>query len=417
MRDEIHRSAERTGQEAQGLERSLERTGALRWRVGLAFSAFIVMGANDSAMGVLLPSLRAQYAVDKATISLLFLAGAAGYLLAAFNSGPLVGKLGYRWLFMAGAGSVLLGATMYSLMPPFGVVLLAALAIGFGIGVLDAGLNAYIAALPGNTAKLNYLHAFYGVGAWGGPVIASGLLAAQLGWNRVYLVWGALSLMLLVGFGLAFPSQRAMAFKVTERGGRGSIRAALRLRVVWLGALFLLFYVGTEVSLGSWSYSFLTEERHGSALLSGWAVSGYWLGLTLGRALLGGLARRVGNRRLIQGCLAGVLLGGLLIWLAPINAAAAFGLVMTGFSLGPIFPTTIALMAGLVEARILPSAIGFLTSLGSMGAALFPWLAGNLAQGVGLWSLLPYCMLLTWVMLCFWLALQGRPRSGAHSAS
>ncbi|HEV2661217.1 MAG TPA: hypothetical protein VGU68_11485, partial [Ktedonobacteraceae bacterium] len=76
---------------------------------------------------------------------------------------------------------------------------------------------------------------------------------------------------------------------------------------------------------------------------------------------------------------------------------------------GPIFPTTIALMSKLVSARILPSAIGFLASLGSMGAALFPWLAGNLAQRIGLWSLLPFVMALTVCMLGLWLALQKQP--------
>jgi fucose permease len=390
-------------------DRPAEQAASLRWAVGLAFVAFILIGASDGAFGVLLPSLRTHYGVDKATIGLLFLAGAAGYLAAAFNSGPLAGRLGYRRFLMVGAASLLLGATTYSLMPPFGVVLLASLLIGFGAGSIDAGLNAYIAALPDNTAKLNYLHAFYGAGAWLGPVVASGLLAAQLGWNNVYLVWMALSLAVLIGFGLAFEGRRAAPRKATERGGRGLLMTALKLRVVWLGALFLFFYVGAEVSLGSWSYSFLTEERHGATLLSGWAVSGYWLGLTLGRVTLANLARRVGNKRLIEGCLAGVLLGVLLIWLAPFNAVSAFGLGLTGFSLGPIFPTTIALMSELVEASVLPSAIGFLASLGSMGAAFFPWLAGNLAQRVGLWSLLPYCMLLSGVMLGIWLALQARP--------
>lgn len=385
--------------------------------MGLAFVAFILIGASDGAVGVLLPSMRAHYGVDKATISLLFLASAAGYLTAAFNSGPLVGKLGYRLFLLAGAASFVLGATTFSLMPPFVLILLAALAVGFGIGVIDAGLNAYIAGLPDNTVKLNYLHAFYGAGAWFGPVVASGLLAAQLGWNSVYLVWVALGLTVLIGFGLAFQGRRATPAAAATDAGRSVLIAALKLRVVWLGALFLFFYVGAEVSLGSWSYSFLTEDRHGATLLSGWAVSGYWLGLTLGRVTLANLARKVGNKRLIQGCLAGVLLGVLLIWLAPTNAAAALGLGLTGFSLGPIFPTTIALMSGLVEARILPSAIGFLASLGSMGAAFFPWLAGNLAQQVGLWSLLPYAMLLTCVMLCFWLALQARPRSSLDASA
>jgi len=392
------------------IEEVSARAASLRWQVGLAFAAFILIGANDGAVGVLIPSLRAYYRVDKATIGLLFLAGTVGYLLSAFNSGPLVEKLGPRRFLMVGAASFLLGVATLSLMPPFGVALLAVLVIGFGAGIIDAGLNAYIASLPGNAAKLNYLHAFYGAGAWLGPVVASALLAAQLGWNSVYLAWVALSLAVLVGFGLAFKSQRPPVQDAAARGGRSALMMALRRRVVWMGALFLLFYVGTEVSLGSWSYSFLTEGRHGSPLLSGWAVSGYWLGLTLGRVTLANLARRVSNKRLIEGCLAGVLLGVLLLWLAPNGAVSALGLWLTGFSLGPIFPTTIALMSTLVEARILPSAIGFLASLGSMGGAFFPWLAGNLAQQVGVWSLLPYSMFLTCVMLCFWLPLQARPR-------
>jgi fucose permease len=193
--------------------------------------------------------------------------------------------------------------------------------------------------------------------------------------------------------------------------------AALKLRVAWLGALFLFFYVGTEISLGSWSYSFLTEERDGSTFLSGLAVSGYWLGLTLGRLTMGSLAQKIGNKRLIQGCLVGVLVGVLIIWVAPVNAVAAVGLVLTGYCLGPIFPTTIALASELVEARLLASAIGFIASLASLGGAFLPWVAGNLAQQVGLWSLLPYAMLLTCIMSGFWLALQARPRAAAVPSS
>jgi fucose permease len=393
------------------------RVVSLRWRLGLSFTAFILIGTNDGAFGVLLPSLTAHYGVDKATISLLFLASAVGYLTAAFNSGPLVGRLGYRRFLMVGTGGFVLGATLYSLMPPFALILLAALLVGFGIGCIDAGLNAYIASLPSNTAKLNYLHAFFGVGAWLGPIIASGLLTAQLGWNSVYMVWTALGLPVLVGVALTFRGEQPAPRDVKAPRERSALLTALRLRVVWLGAIFLFFYVGTEISLGNWSFSFLTEERHGSTLLSGWSVSGYWLGLTLGRLTLPLLARKIGNKRLIQGCLAGVLAGVLLVWVAPNEAVAALGLALTGYCLGPIFPTTIALMSDLVEARLLPSAIGFIASLASLGGALFPWLAGNLAQQVGLWTLLPYAMLLACVLLCIWLALSARPRAGAAASS
>ena len=398
-------------------EQPAARSTSLRWRLGLSFTAFILIGANDGAFGVLLPSLIAHYGVDKATISFLFLASALGYLTAAFNSGPLSGKLGYHRFLMLGTASFLVGATTYSLMPPFVVILLAALLVGFGIGCIDAGLNAYIAGLPSNTAKLNYLHAFFGAGAWLGPVVASGLLTAQVGWNNVYLVWVALGLVVLIGFGVAFRGQQAAPKEAGALRERSVMLAALKLRLVWLGALFLCFYVGTEISLGNWTFSFLTEERHGSTLISGWAVSGYWLGLTLGRLTLANLARKVGNKVLIQMCLVGVLVGVLMIWLAPFTAVEALGLVLTGYCLGPIFPTTIALMSGLVEARLLPSAIGFLASVASLGGALFPWIAGNLAQQVGLWSLLPYAMALTCIMLCIWLALQARPAQPSAGAA
>ncbi len=102
----------------------------------------------------------------------------------------------------------------------------------------------------------------------------------------------------------------------------------------------------------------------------------------------------------------GVVLGLSLIWFVPLQLIAAAGLLLTGFCLGPIFPTTIALMPGLVPARLVPSAIGFLASLSAVGGSFFPWLAGDLAERAGLWTLLPFVIALTGGMLALWLALQ-----------
>lgn len=377
----------------------------LRLQVGFAFFAFILIGANDGAVGVLLPSLQAHYDVNKATVGLLFLTMTCGYLVGAFNSGLLVERLGERLFLVLGVGMFLVGVVTVSLMPPFGVVLAMLLPLGFGVAIIDAGLNAYIAGLPRNTALLNYLHAFYGTGALLGPVIASGILAVGWGWNSVYVVWVGMGLVLLMGFG-AFFRKRNVGVQEGRAKTQGNVLVStLKLGVVWIVAIFLIFYVGTEHILGSWSYSFLTEERHGSTLLSGWTVSGYWLGLTLGRLVMAQVVQRVGSRRLIEGCLVGVVVGVLLVWVVPEAAVAAFGLFLVGMCLGPIFPTAIALMSRLVPARILPSAVGFLASMGSVGTALFPWLAGNLAQRVGLWSLLPYTIGLTGVMLVLWFVL------------
>ncbi len=51
--------------------------------------------------------------------------------------------------------------------------------------------------------------------------------------------------------------------------------------------------------MGSWSYSFLTEQRHGLPLFSGWIISGYRLGLTLGRITLAQIVQHLGEKRMI----------------------------------------------------------------------------------------------------------------------
>ncbi len=392
---------------------------ALRRRVALSFAAFILIGATDGATGVLLPSLQAYYGVGKSVVSLIFLAITTGYIIAAFGSGLLVALLGQRRFLALGAAMFAAGAATISLRPPFVPLLATMVGLGLGFAIMDAGLNTYITGLPENTTLLNNLHAFFGIGGFLGPIIAAGVLAAGLPWNTVYALWGASSLLLLLGFGALFdPAPTGARDPVTQASGKSLLTDALRLRLVRLAAIFMLVYVGTEVSVGSWSYSFLTEVRHHGSLISGWSVSGYWLGITLGRLTLARLAARlaIADAALIRLCLIGAAVGVLLLWLAPLPAVAAFGLWLIGYALGPIYPTTIALLPGLVPARLMPSAVGFLASFGSVGAALFPWLAGNLAHAIGLWSLLPYVLGLTVIMSGAWLVLSISIRGGrAHT--
>lgn len=371
----------------------------------LAFLAFVLIGANDGAFGVLLPSIAARYQLSTAGVSWLFFAGTTGYMVAAFTSGPLVDRLGQRRALVLGPLVLLAAFGALSTLPPLALLALCVAVAGFGVALVDAGLNAFVAALPRHAVLLNYLHACYGVGALLGPLVAAAFLLGGA-WQRIYLVWALAAALVSAGLALALPA----VARVPATGGRSLLRATLRLPVVWLAALFLLLYVGAEVSLGNWGFSLLTIERGYGITLASRAISGYWLGLTLGRVVLVQLVDRLGIRRLIQLCLAGVVVGVALVWWGASWPATIAGLWLAGFALGPIFPSVIALMPSLVSDRLLATAIGFLASFGSMGAALFPWLAGQLAAQLGLWALLPYVAALTVMMLAAWLAL-GRLRA------
>ena len=222
-------------------------TQALRFAIGISFFTFILIGINDGAVGVLLPGMQTTDHTGKGTISLLFLAGTCGYFIASFNNGLLLEKLGNRRFLLLATLIMGLGFALLSSRPPFFLLLLGIVPIGFGGAMLDAGLNSYIARLPNNTARLNYLHAFYGIGALLGPLVASGFLALGWVWNSIYFVWIGMAILVFIGIALSFAGREKASHKEEQKAGGNVLFLALHQRVVWLAALFLLFYVGTAL--------------------------------------------------------------------------------------------------------------------------------------------------------------------------
>src|SRR5437762_2424012 len=95
----------------------------LLFQLALAFAAFVFIGLNDGAYGVLLPGFQQHYALDKGGVGSLFIAGTTGFLLAAFSSGPLRERLGQR-LFLTAGGAASLGAmAVLASAPPWAAVL------------------------------------------------------------------------------------------------------------------------------------------------------------------------------------------------------------------------------------------------------------------------------------------------------
>lgn len=102
-----------------------------------------------------------------------------------------------------------------------------------------------------------------------------------------------------------------------------------------------------------------------SVSLAGYAVSGYWLGLTLGRFLISPLAAKTGvsTGGMIYSCLAGVAAAAALAWLSPAAAVTSVALVLLGFFLGK---------------------------------------TGAIAQSTGIWTLLPYMLALAAFQFAVW---------------
>ena len=92
---------------------------------------------------------------------------------------------------------------------------------------------------------------------------------------------------------------RAANPRTTDTKDNRMKEALVRLpfsRVTWLCALFLLGYVGVEVALGGWIVKFMLEVRHGGDFASGMVATGFWMGITIGRVILGFVTPRLGEK-------------------------------------------------------------------------------------------------------------------------
>jgi fucose permease len=391
----------------------------------MSYAAFVLVGISVGISGVLLPSQMASYGVDRATIGITFFTGSAGFVLASVSTGALIHRAGIRIALTAGGGAFVLAGLYLATRPPFAAFMLAQLVAGYGTGVLESALNVYIAGLPGATTLLNRLHAFFGVGALVGPPLATWILGFA-SWTVVWLVVAAACVPLVAGFLLAYPGPEQSApgapdtpvvHAVPEEpkrtpapAPRGMLQTALRDRGVQLGAAMLFVYVGVELGVGNWGFSYLVQARTLPDSIAGYTISGFWLGLTLGRFLISPIAARLGATTvaMIYACLTGITAAILLAWLSPAAAVACVAFGLLGFSLGPVFPTTMAIVPRLTQPRLVPTAIGVMNAGSVIGGSALPWLAGTLAQNAGMWVLLPFVLALSVAQFAVWRPIAAR---------
>ena len=362
----------------------------------VAYAGFVFVGVSAGVGGVLLSAQIHDYAVDKTTIGLSFFTFSAGFLTAGLSAGAIARRFDSRTATVVGCLAYVASALYVATRPSFAGFILVQVVGGFGTGLLESFLNSYLSALPNATTLLNRLHGFFGVGALAGPLLAAKMLTFTT-WTSVWLVLGLACVALTVAVRATFPAVRRSPPPSGERpathheSSRPKLSTVVRDRGVILGGLLLSVYVGLEVSLGNWGYTFLVDSRHLDALLAGYAMSGYWLGLALGRFVISPVAQRVrlAPAGMIFVCLAGVTIASLLTWWAPAAVVAGLGFAVIGFFLGPIFPTTMAVVPRLTTPFLIPTAIGLINGVSVIGGALFPWIAGTVGQSVGIWTVLP----------------------------
>jgi fucose permease len=360
----------------------------------LAYSAFVTLGLPASLMGVAWPTLRAELALPLDALGLLFISSTIGYLISSFLIARLISRLGIGLLLIISSLLSAMAFFGYTIAPSWTIIIIVGAAGGFGAGVMDAGLNTYLAA-EYNEGQMQWLHASFGIGATLSPLIMTAGLALFASWRPAFIFVGILNVSMAICFFLTLPywkRPRQGSTSVAEHEGgprnlmdyRTSLWETLLRLVTWVSILMFLLYTGAELTLGNWTYTLFTEGRGVSPQLAGLWAGGFWATFTIGRVLAGLYAHRIRLNTMLYSALVLAVIGAFLFWWNPITIVGVAGVFIVGFAIAPIFPGLVSSTSRRVGQRHAGNTIGIQMSAAGLGGALLPSLAGLLAQRISL---------------------------------
>lgn len=360
----------------------------------IAFFSFVVIGIPGGALGVAWLHIQNTFGLGLDSLGLLLTFATVGRLITAFTSGRGIAKLGAGRFFLAGSLLGVVGVLGFVLAPAWELLLAAEFVRGMGSGVIDAGINTFVAPRY-SASRLNWLHACFGVGLTFGPALVT-ILVIDLAqsWRLAYAVLAGLNILLAVIFAVTL--RRWGTADIAGRAESSSrdmrMTDTLRLLMMWLCLALFFFYGGTEIGAGQLLNSLFVEGRGIDPKTSGFWVSFYWGSFTIGRMLIGIFIDRVGPRALLRAAMTGTVLGALLIWWNVTPEISFAGLAIMGLSLAPVFPTLVAVTPDRVGIAHTANAIGFQIGFAGLGAALLVGLAGVLAESQGRELIAPFLL-------------------------
>lgn len=341
----------------------------------VVLSGLFLFGVFLNTRAFLLKEISSDFGVSYTGSGLIFLFSVIGAFVTNLTAGKVMARFGMRILFTV--GMVLFGlfifmqslAHLYSLFL-VGTILMSVVAGGQNVGG-NSLVGSAFAADGGRT--LNFMHVFYGLGAFCAPLLAGWLSNLGLSWREIFRLIALAYLAVL----LYVPFHRMREH--TERSG-------LRLTAVWecrhrlkmrLLTLAIMAAVGFEVGFSSWIVYTLREGFSFSPARAGIYLSGYFLALAGGRLLGSFLFRGERGLHLLRPlALLQVGTGFLSVLLLP---GGAFLLVVNGFTIAVFFPILFYLLDSLRHPSR-PAAIAFFMIGAGLGACLVPFLIGALSD-------------------------------------
>lgn len=350
----------------------------------IIYITYISLGLPDSLLGVAWPDMVGEFHVTYSAVGIISMAIAVCTVISSLQTIRITQKTGTGKLVLSSILLTAMGLIGFAFTKNFFLLIVAALPLGFGAGAIDTSVNNYVSSNL-KAHHMNWLHAFWGMGATLGPIIMGVVLDNHFSWRNGYLIIGSIQLILAFILLISLPLWKQNEQKVAIEPDKSklSFGALLKQKGVLWSLLSFLFYVGIEGTIFLWGSSYLVEVKSVTAASASFILSLFFASITLGRIISGFVTFWLSNPKLLL-LSESILLIGICTVAIGRGSILYIGFILIGLGCAAIFPTMMHETPERFGARNSGAIIGFQVAFGYVGVTILPPLLGILFQRVSM---------------------------------
>ena len=419
---------------------------------------FFLWGFITVLVDSLVPRLRELFTLTYAQAIMVQFAFFGAYFVLSVPASYILSKIGYKKGIILGLLTMSLGCLLFypaASYRVFGVFLLAYFILAGGMTILQVAANPYVAVLgseDGASSRLNLSQAFNSLGTAIAPAVgALFILSDTIKTNdeialltetakETYLASEA-SAVQKPFLGLAvFIIAIAVIFlfaklpKLISEKSTGTYAEAFKQKNLMFGVLGIFFYVGAEVSIGSFLVNYFQDMnmvpiiRESNTLMGiadtvakvffksldgaddkallGIFVIFYWSGAMIGR-FVGSYLTKIMKPGKVLSIFASIAILLIIISISTTGLLSMWSILAVGLFNSIMFPTIFTLaISGIGELK--PKGSGLLC-MAIVGGAIIPFICGNLIDFIG------FKLAFLFITICYGYILYYGYRNSKHS--
>ncbi len=307
---------------------------------------FISLGLPDSLIGSSWPAIYQSLEISKSLQGVITLIISLCTIISSFLTIKIIKYLKTKGVIIVSICLTVIGLISLSFSNRFIYLCLSAIPLGLGAGAIDSTLNNYV-ALHYKAIHLNFLHAFWAIGASISPFIVGIFLTNLNGWRNGALCLAIIQscILLITICSVKLWKKANIEFQKRDIEEVNEINLGFIQTFKIKGLLFALIgffsYIAIEQTAALWFSTMIVNEFNMDIKIANNWNGLFYLGIMISRFISGLISLKIEDKKMIRFGETILFIGVILLCLIFNVYIMPIALFIIGFGCGPIYPSII----------------------------------------------------------------------------